>query len=226
MMLPDDSSHLVLVGRNGSGKTQALGWHLSMRSFDAMPWIIFNSKNDKLLNKIGAIELRAGERIPRDPGLYMYRPMPEDEWQDDILMQAWARENVGIVIDELYNMPRGGRSMALRTILTQGRSKFCPLIMCVQRPVNVDRSTWSECNYAQVFYLSNAKDRATIETDMTPVEELPWKSVMQYHSIYMDMREGKIAVLRPVPSESDILSTYRQRLQALPQHVEASHRWI
>lgn len=225
MKLADDSSHTVLVGRNGSGKTQAAAWQLSMRSYDAMPWIILNSKNDRLLNRTGAVELPLHAAIPRKPGLYMVRHMPRDPAADALLMRAWKKENVGIFVDEVYNLPRNGDGF--HALLTQGRSKYVPLILCVQRPVFVDRSVWSECNYAQIFSMTNGRDRKIIDDEMTPGDTpIPWSAVKKYHSIYLDMREGSMALLRPVPSGRAILSEFHTRLANMPQHRERIHRWV
>jgi hypothetical protein len=225
--LPDDSSHSILVGKNGSGKTQALAWQLAYRSWDAMPWIVLNTKNDRLLNRIGAVELEPSANIPREPGLYMMRPLPHDDVQNEILMRAWSQENTGVVIDELYNLPKN--QLPLRIVLSQGRSKYCPLIMCVQRPVHVDLAVWSECNYAQVFKLTTEEDRDTIERRVNPrgrAHPLPWQDVIRYHSMWIDQTCDSVTIMRPVPSETEILSTYRARMDTLPQAQEHTHRWL
>jgi hypothetical protein len=74
-MWPTDTQHLSIVGKTGTGKTQAAAWHLSRRSFDVMPWIIINHKRDDLLTSIRAEEIDL-DKVPRKAGLYSLHPLP------------------------------------------------------------------------------------------------------------------------------------------------------
>ena len=206
-MLPNDTQRLAIVGRTGSGKTQAAAWHLSNRSYDKMPWIIFDFKYDTLLNEIdGVQELKLGQ-IPKKPGLYIVHPMPDQEDEvDDYLIKIWANENIGVYIDEGY-MIKDRR--ALRSILTQGRSKHIPMIILSQRPVWLSRFVFSEADFYQIFWLNDQRDRKTLAA-FVPFDM--HEKLENYHSIYYDVGNDKLYRWQPVPDKETILATFDRRL--------------
>ena len=207
--LPKPSQHIAIIGRNGTGKTQAALWHLSKRNFDVMPYVVLDFKTDELVNSIDRarhIDLR---EIPRRPGIYIAHPTPqdvEDGSVESFLWRMYERENVGGWIDESYMLQR---SKAFETLLVQGRSKRIPLTVLTQRPVWVSRYIFSEAAFFQVFALSDRRDKMTVEA-IVPVnldERLP-----DFHSHYYDVLRDELIVLAPVPNADVILARIDARL--------------
>jgi len=207
MNLPSDSQRIAIVGRTGSGKTQSAAWHLSKRSFDTKPWIMFDYKGDELLNEIEGTQEIDLATVPKKPGLYIVHPLPDDnESVENYLWQIWANENIGLYFDEGYMI---GDSPALRAILTQGRSKHLPVIILSQRPVWLSRFVFSESDFFQLFHLNDVRDRKTMRA-FVPADldaRLP-----QYHSYYYDVANDQITILSPVPKREEILETFSERL--------------
>lgn len=205
--LPRDSQRSTILGRTGSGKTLAGAWQLSQRSFDKMPWIIVDFKRDRLLNRIGAVEIPIG-KLPRHPGLYIIHPLPDEkEFVNDYLWQIWEKGKIGLMFDEGY-MVTG--TSAFRAILTQGRSKTIPCIILSQRPVWLDRFVFSESEFFQLFWLQHSDDRKTVQKFMSVVnvhERLP-----EYHSIWYDVARDRVTRLAPVPDEGAIIRDFRAKL--------------
>ena len=50
--LPGNSDRLVVIGRTGTGKTQAGLWHLSLKNFKTFPFVMVDAKGDSLINEI------------------------------------------------------------------------------------------------------------------------------------------------------------------------------
>jgi hypothetical protein len=212
MRLPTDTQRLTIVGRTGSGKTQAAVWHLSLRSWDVVPWVVYDYKMDELINSIDGVRHIDTSEVPKHPGIYCVHPFPDDfESVQKQLWKIWERENIGVYVDEGYmictnSMP----NPAFRSILTQGRSKHVPVIILSQRPVWLDRFVFSESDFYQVFALNDARDRRTIQA-FAPAdfdERLP-----DYHSFYYDVGADKIIVLKPVPKKQAILEAFDSRMK-------------
>src|ERR1700744_5170015 len=79
MRLPDSTQRIVIIGRTGSGKTQAGAWHLSTRDLTEEPWVIIDYKRDRLLNSIWAKEITLKDKVPDEPGLYTMHPRPIED---------------------------------------------------------------------------------------------------------------------------------------------------
>lgn len=213
--LPDDSQHIAFIGRNGSGKTQAATDHLSTRSFDRMPWIIFDTKGDELLNEIHGTQEIDLSTVPKKPGLYITHPHPDDvEEIDAFFNKLWEHENVGIMVDEGYMI--GMRPRAFNRILTQGRSKHLPVIILSQRPLWLTKFVWSECTFFRVFSLSTKDDRKKINNFF---EFWAWDSLPEFYSVYHDVKAGQTKVLRPANDRVTILQRFRERLAAPKVHI-------
>lgn len=208
MRLPDDTQRIVIVGRNGTGKTQAGVWHLAQQNYNVMPWVIFNWKRDKLIGQIyGAKEISLTDS-PDEPGIYTVCPTPDQyEEVEAFLWACWQRENIGIYIDEGYMLANGRQySPAYRAIQTQGRSKHIPTITLSQRPVAMDRFVFSETNFYQIFALNDKSDRKRI-TEWVPGYDAN-QTLPEFHSWYYDIDKNALCILKPVPSAKDILASF------------------
>lgn len=210
--LPKPSQHIAIVGRNGSGKTQAALWHLSHKPFDKMPYILVDFKGDEHINGIDRARHIDLDTIPKAPGIYIVHPTPQDVKSgkfEEFLWKIYERENIGLWFDEGYMV---GESSAFETLLTQGRSKRIPIITLAQRPVWVSRFVFSESMFYQIFALTDKRDRKTIE-QFAPVNmdaRLP-----EYHSYYYDVGADKLSNLAPVPDESVIQANIDAKLRGM-----------
>ena len=207
---------MSIVGATGSGKTHAAMWHLSRRSYDTKPWIVYDFKTDELINSVpGATHLRVDSPVPERPGLYIVHPHPADgDYVEAQMWSIWQRGNVGVYIDEGYMV--GKNNHAFRALLTQGRSKHVPMIVLSQRPVWMDRFVFSESEFFQIFRLQHKKDVASVQ------EFIPHdlsKRLPEYHSYYYDVGADKMVVLGPVPKQQEILRTFAFKLQKLTKVV-------
>lgn len=214
MRLPNDTQRLAIVGRTGSGKTQAASWHLSRRALNEIPWIVYDFKGDHLLSEIPYAQEIDTKFTPKKSGLYIVRPLPDDT--EAVASQMWAlwqKERAGIYVDEGYMV---GDSPAFRAVLTQGRSKHLPMIVLSQRPAWITRFLFSEADFYQVFHLNDKRDQKTIEA-FVPIkmeQRLP-----EYHSYYYDVSNDRVNVLTPVPSREDILKTFEEKLSIRRKYI-------
>jgi hypothetical protein len=206
-VLPTDAQRCTILGKTGSGKTQAGIWQLSERSYTSMPWILLDFKRDKLIGQIPLTNSVGLGFIPRKPGLYIVRPNPGQEEQlEAYLWQIWEAQNIGLFVDEGYMI---GHSRALQAILTQGRSLNIPTMILSQRPSWITRFAFSEADFIQVFRLTDERDRKTVRSFVPYEFEKPLPS---YYSVWYDVNQDRVTILRPVPREGEILETFRRRL--------------
>ena len=207
---PADTQRLTVIGKTGSGKTQGAAFHLAGRSYDRKPWIVFDFKLDGLLNEIPFTqEWDITSPVPKKPGIYLTHPLPgQEDLVEQALWRIWAKENVGVYIDELYMINKN--SHAFKSLLTQGRSKRIPVIMLTQRPVDVSRFCFSEADFIQLYTLTDKRDYKTVKEFMPlPIEtQLPGP----YYSWWWDNARNYKAVLKPVPDENTILNAFHSRL--------------
>jgi hypothetical protein len=212
MNFPGDQDRLTIVGATGSGKTQAGMYHLSRRPLQSQIWMVYDFKNEDLINEIeGAQHVSLDTKLPERPGLYVVHPRPgQEDMVDDHMYQIWSRENIGVYVDEGYMI--GNRSNGFRALLTQGRSKHIPMIVLSQRPVYMDRFVFSESQFFQVFRLQHNDDitnaQKFIPYDLS--ERLP-----RYHSYYYDVVNDKLVVMSPVPDRDAILDTFSTKLHQM-----------
>jgi hypothetical protein len=209
---PNDNQRLAIIGRTGTGKTTAGAFQLSMRSFDQMPWIVIDTKRDILLNAIeGAEELNPNGALPDKPGLYMVKSSPRETDQiaiDDLLGRVWEQEDIGIYVDEGYNIPQRENWVGLQT---QGRSKRIPMITLSQRPKLMSPFTFSEADHFQVFWLNKPEDRKTLSGYLGNSDELE-TPLPPFWSRWYNVAQDRTYILRPVPSDEDILAIFKRRL--------------
>jgi hypothetical protein len=208
--LPTHDKRTCVIGSTGSGKTQFAVWLLSTRDFHLRPWIIFDFKGDQLIEELGAEEISIYSDVPSRPGLYVVRPIPErdDQGVINFLWKVWAREYVGIYVDEGYML--GNRNPALNACLTQGRSKRVEMIVLSQRPVWMSKFVFSEANFFAVLNLTLADDRKYVQSYVgsSPVSLLP-----RYHSLWYSADEQVGVILKPVPDRATLLETFERRLE-------------
>jgi hypothetical protein len=210
---PGLDNRTVIIGSTGSGKSVA-GAHKLLRyreMWPDFPWVIFNPKCDKLLDSIGAeradLSARLGKRA-LGPSMRIYSPVPESDDDDEhvnaIIDQAMWHGNVGLFFDEGYSVPKNSKSY--RRAQTQGRSKQVPIITLTQRPVWLDRFTFSEASFYQVFALATENDRKRVREDVginLKETELP-----KYCSHWVEVSTGRRSIFSPGPTEGEILQRF------------------
>lgn len=221
MKLPDDSQRIVITGRTGSGKTLEALHHLSQRSIDTKPWICLDFKGADYLSQLPVSSpATLEEQPPNEPGLYVVKAEIEEVKGgpvEDYLMAIFQQGNTGVLIDEGGMVGQSNR--ALRLLLTQGRSKNCPLIICSQRPVFIDKYCFSESEFLQFFYLQMRDDQDRVH-EYVGEDRLDFDSIRalgKYHSIYYDVIEDEMTVCEPCPMFPEI---YDRILTRLPKVIE------
>ena len=205
---PGDGNRHAIIGATGSGKTMFGMWSLSRRSFDVMPWVIFDYKRDELIEAVDPIELEPQELPPKKPGLYVVRPIPKisDDAIEAALWRIHARGNCGLYFDEGYMIPDRG---AFQAILTQGRSLKIPCITLTQRPVYLSRFVFTESEYFTLFRLTDRSDRKRV-SEFIPVN--PNYTLPQFSSYYFDVGQNALTRFSPVPGAESIVERFAARL--------------
>lgn len=210
--LPRYDKRTAIIGSTGSGKTQLAFWLLSTRDFDKRPCFIFDFKGEVLIEELehlGAQEINVYGGLPKKPGIYILRPIPErdDKAVMNFLWLIWSRGKCIVWIDEGYML--GNRNPALNACLTQGRSKHIEMMILSQRPVWMSKFVFSEANFFAVMNLTLEDDRKYVSGYIggNKINLLP-----PYHSLWYnaDGQEGHI--LKPVPSRDELLDRFEQRL--------------
>lgn len=216
--LPNNSQRTVCVGRTGSGKTVSLVWLLSTQRLNKEPWILFNFKNDEILDNIPNARHVDYDFIPsrKDTGIYIIHPLPSDARPairgeqsplEQYLWKLWSRENVGIFCDEGYMM---GDNAAFEACLTQGRSKHIPMLIGAQRPAWLSRFCFSEADFFQVFHLNDERDKKTIES-FVPLDYSSEDQLEEFQSYYYDVGKNKVWKFNPVPKPEESYSAIESK---------------
>lgn len=211
---PNDTQHAAYIGRNGSGKTTAGLWDLSLSNFDRKPWLIVDTKGDEYIEKLGKMDgvtiLKKFDEPLHKNGLHIIRPRPDQvDGLEQTLWKIHARNNVGVFIDEGHPL---AKSDALNALLTQGRSKHIPCRICTQRPSWISRFVFSESSFFQVFSLTDKRDRQTVQQFIPPEKADLETRLPPFHSIWYDVKADDAAHFGPVPPSDVILQTFRDRL--------------
>lgn len=221
--LPGPTDRLAIVGRTGSGKTQAALWHLSHVDFDRRPWVIIDYKNDDLINSIDRAQLIDYKVVPDKPGIYILKVLPRENDQiSDWFRRVWEQEDIGVYVDEGYMVDP--RDEWFEACLTQGRSKHIQMIVLSQRPVWLSRFVFSEASFFQVFDLTHAKDMDKVREYIRDDERFQLeKPLADYHSFYYDVGKRRLETFGPVPDADKMLAAIDGRLAQL-ELVDAPRR--
>lgn len=223
---PSDTERMAIIGRTGSGKTVAGLFNLSRRSWDAMPWIIFDFKGDPLIRGVERAGAKAIDldKPPKSSGLYIVRPHPDDlPAVDKFLSRVWENGKTGLYFDEGYMVGDPRRALpSFRALLTQGRSKRIPIITLSQRPSWLDRFVWTESEYFQVYHLQSKTDWKSAEdfmpVDLSAVFNGP-NRMPDYYSLHHAIKTSTTSRLSPVPEPAMLLSKFRARLRPVQKFL-------
>lgn len=205
--LPGPSHRLLVAGSTGAGKTQLGVFALSTRqqmNWHRMPVTIFDWKREKLLNSIGAREWDLRKEPPRQNGLYIVHPDPDDLADvDAYLLKVWRAGNHGLFFDEASELEK---SKGVNRIMKQGRSLHIPCISCTQRPVWLPRSVFSEADFFAILRLNDRDDQTTIKRF---VNADVYKRHGEYFSLWYDAGRDRAIVFSPVPEADALKARFR-----------------
>lgn len=225
---PTNQQRTCVLGRTGSGKSQFSIALLSTRDFDQMPWIIIDYKGEDLLEDIqeatkgGIVELKPTSKVPTKPGLYIIKPIPviDDDAINAFLFRVWKQGHVGLFVDEGYALPQKPGGM-FDIILTQGRSKYIPVICLYQRPVYMSRFAVAQADFFAVFDQNDERDLKVTSQYVKPAKgnngEIisVFTSLPKYHCLWYDVGEGVSSVLSPAPDRDTIINAFKYRLKPM-----------
>lgn len=208
--LPTTKEHTTIIGRTGSGKTQAGAWLLSEAPFDEMPYVIIDYKGDELLNSVGAEPWVVTADPPEKPGLYIVHLRPDQEEElDEFLWKVHAKGYTGLYFDEGFMV---AKSKALEAILMQGRSKHIPCFVLSQRPSWMSRYAFSEASHFAVFHLNDRRDQMKVKEFFRNYNE---DRLKKYHAQWYAVNHDSNFMLQPVPSADKIRERFDERLTAM-----------
>lgn len=209
--LPDDTQHVALAGRTGSGKTWGALEMLSLRDLAGMAWVIVDHKRDDAIKRTPAELLSATSRFLPARGLHLinaeYGTKSRAELEE-FFVRAFRRGGIGIYVDEGHLL---GSSPAIRNILVAGRSKRVPLMWTSQRAAWIDPFIWSQSSFYRCFDLQTKLDTKRFDENF-PVR---WKKLPVYHSYYYDVSAGSVHVLNPARPLADTIAKLDRRVGTL-----------
>lgn len=214
---PATSHRTLLLGSTGTGKS-VRGFHvLANQPITQMPYIVFDYKNEELLNNIYHAKQIDFSDNPREPGVYILKAVvTEDDLRiENFLKRVHARGKTGLFFDEGFMLPHKPPFRALNAIYTQGRSKHIPTITLSQRPTWLSRFAYSEADHIGYMRLNDRRDRKTI-AEFTP-DTAMWNLDIHpapYHTKWYDVGQNESYTLLPAPRPDDILQLFDDRLRS------------
>lgn len=234
---PGHDEHTVIVGTNGTGKTQFGAWILSMKNLATTRNFIIDYKGDELLNGIRrSREISVTDKLPKENGLYIIHAVPFEAEQERMrrwLYNIWNDPHgaTGLFFDEGYMAP-GEKGGPFQALLTQGRSLGISCTVLTQRPVAVNRFVYSESNHKIIFELNDDRDKDVIR-EFTPKGFVDWTPdgmgvkdphsdelfLPKYHSRWYNKPDRSRFLLRPAPSASEIID-------AIDVQLKPVQRWL
>jgi hypothetical protein len=210
---PRPDQRVTINGRTGSGKTVAGAWLLSEAPFDRMPYVIIDTKAERLFRDTPRIKEIDFSEMPKTPGVFRLTVLPHELGRLDAwLWKAWGRGSIGVFIDEGYQMPD---TDVFRTLLTTGRSRLVPVITLSQRPSWVPRFVFSEADFYGCFHLNDKRDRATVAA-FTPLDHPAWnldERLPPFNWRWYDIGQDFSSKMSPVPDPPEIQERFDERLK-------------
>lgn len=206
----DPAERWSIFGATGSGKSRAAGW-VVYHSPPDFPWLVIDSKEDILPDMKGHTVASATRRMGS-----LWRKMPritritpdvdegEDEF-DEFFRKLLKTEDTGVLVDEAYMVPE---TPWYKRVLTTGRSKHVPLILCSQRPVDIPRVCISEASRFMVFTLTDRRDRDRV-AGFAPID--PKQIVEKHHFAYYDAQTGEGERYAPLPNRDWLLAAAKKK---------------
>lgn len=225
IVLPGPEDRTLIVGRSGSGKTQAGLWHLALQDWDKRPWMVLDFKRARMIRELvephATLHAIDDLSMPSRPGLYIVRPFEDisrsDEDENDeynaFLAAVYAKGNIGLFIDEAYQLRR---LSGLKLVFVQGRERGIPIFLLYQRPVGIAREVLTETTFVQMFRLKHSEDRKTIvQVTGDSYEPELQERLATYHSWWYDDIRDRLEELGPVDDEQTIGSMIRYKAEKL-----------
>jgi hypothetical protein len=213
--LPSISDRTIVIGRTGSGKTTALAWLFSHTDFPRRPWVVYDFKRDALfsrwLKERVAAPLATTALPPRQGGIYIVRPdftRADMERVETQLGRILRRQKIGVWADEVAYLPD---HVALKSLLSMGRSLQIPMLMGNQRPVDVNRSIISEASFFLIFRLADERDRRTVRGFVRATDD-ELASLPEFHALWYDVARDDKKLLRGIPTTSISSETIAARV--------------
>jgi len=217
--------HAVIVGQNGSGKSQML-IHLALENSQKRI-ILDTKKDDDFLHLAKGKQVTVTANNYREFLKHLKKPLfdylivrPEKfeladpRALDNYLSVIAELKNYSTFIDEAYPFhSNGGRCyQGMTAILTRGRSAGLSLITCTQRPAWVSNFIYSESSIFFIFRLIQEKDRKKIAEFIPYNREMPERYYFYYHDINgenrSDLCEPIKVFKRPITKKKNVINLF------------------
>lgn len=207
----------LLIGKTGSGKTQDALFQLANTPMH--PVIIFDTKIDDAFFSLSDFEndihlelcqsfdefLKLSKLTRADmPDYILVRPpsleVIDSAELDKYLQLSYAKfGSCFIYLDEVFHWHSGKSPLpGLMELLTRGRSKGKTVLMGNQRPVNISRSCFTECDKFYVHRLLDFRDKQTLDYVVPEFSYL--ENPPRFHFYFYDTSgDDPIKLFKPVP---------------------------